>query len=288
MITDFTALLISNSSGSKNLRMLERLGVQWISKSMKVLKTYLVFLMGFAFSQGATAAQEENYIVGNGQGVSSPGYWGGVSNENPAGMIFNESSKVQIGAGSHSEPGWDYQYGSGGILMGNGLLGAGVEYENYGNGKLNWAIAGRFQAINSAFGLSARTTLGGKTFFNLGVILEPLDKFRIGIIVPNLTGTIDSFAAGVTYQLDSMFDLVIDADYSSTASIGHLKPGVTFHYNWLHATAAYGLNYLANSNFILKNGFAIGLGAKVMKSALVSYQFQETADHRLGLTLRFN
>ena len=235
--------------------------------------------------------EEDHFVVSNGQGVSSPSFWNGLKGQNPAGMVFNQETKLQIGAGSYSGG----SLGSAAFLMGNGMLGAGAEFEELiytggsKKGKINWGLAGRLEMIMTTLGFSSHTALqGGGTSYDAGLFIEPSRRFRLGLTLPNINASISTVATGVTYQLDESVEMIVDADYNKNASCGVLKPGLSFHTTKLQATAAYGLRFKGNVDQLLKQGFTAGFGFQLAQSLLISYEYHGVIDHRVGLTLRFN
>lgn len=246
-------------------------------------------------------------MISNGQGISSPNFRSGLAGGNPAGMVFNESSKLQIGAGSYHEnsqigrstdsSGGVFGYGSTTLLMGNGQIGAGLEFQNFINyfkdgtsqGIINWGLGGYLQSIETTFGLSSHTILnGGGTTFDFGMFYEGLPDIRIAFMLPNITKTIQTLAAGVKYSVNDCMEMIVDADYNSTLSLGTLKPGFSFHSDKVHASASYGIRYLGNNSNLLYEGFSAGLGFRVFYPLLVTYEYRGIPDHLLSLTIRFN
>jgi hypothetical protein len=249
-----------------------------------------------AVTAHARGGYEEQFIVSNGNGVSSPSYWNGLQGQNPAGLTANSSMKLQLGAGSLS--GTNNVYGSGGLLIGNGAVAAGAEYLSKSavgsnNGKLNWGLGGRIQSLNTSIGISSHAVAnGGAPTYDIGLIIDPSSKFRFGFMVPNFTSTIDTFAAGIAVGVDNSVDVVVDADYSKSVSGGLVKPGLTFRSQSLQATVAYGVSYASGSTIatssVLNDQLTIGFGAKLGNSMLFSYEYRGVVEHRAGLTIRLN
>jgi len=271
------------------------------------LKNYFIRMLALIFILSVHAyALEENSMVSIGQGISSPSYWGGlIDRENPAGLVLNQTMKVKIGAGGYfgnssatNSAAVSSNYWSGAFILGNGIIGAGLEFQNYNNlfgapgiGVIHWGVGGQIQSISTTFGLSAHTTLeGGETVFDAGVILEPFQKLRIGLMIPNITKALHVFSGGVAYLLNDSIDLDVDADCNLGFSEGTIKPGVGYRYERFHISAAYGLSYLGSVGAFIDRGFIAALGIKIIESSLFSYEYRYIVapEHRLGLTLRFN
>ena len=77
--------------------------------------------------------REDQTMISNGQGVSSPSFWEGLKSQNPAGLSFNQRLKFQAGAaafGSDLNP----IRASGGVLFGSSAIGGGIEYSQFDSG----------------------------------------------------------------------------------------------------------------------------------------------------------
>lgn len=254
---------------------------------------FFAFTILVASSAFAKGGNEDQFIISNGQGISSPSYWNGMEGQNPAGIVLNHSNKAQLGYGSFS--GTKQPYGSGGLILGNGVLAAGVEYLNKSTptstkGQIGWALGGRIEAIHTSFGVSSRMSLvsGSTGTYDVGLMTDLGSSIRFGFMIPNFTDKIETLGAGLTFRMSSIADFVVDADYYTGVSGGMVKPGLTFHSQYLHASVAYGLNYSGKSVTLLADKITAGLGVKIANSLLLSYEYRGVVDHRLGLTLRFN
>jgi len=244
----------------------------------------------FGDEMDPSEVSEEHYVVANGQGISSPSFSDGLFGQNPAGLVLNRSLKLKINGNVGtfeplSLPRGTYTSAS--LLVGNGILGAGVSGGGRPYDSLDWGIAGRVPAIFSTFGLSSHTEFGvTPSLWDTGVLFEPFDAIRVGFMVPHINLSLDSFAGGITYLYNSYFDAVVDIDYDSKYSLGVLKPGITFRNDYVEATAAYGLRYLGKDDALLYSGLSVGIGLKVIEPLLVSYEYGGLVTHRLGVTLR--
>ena len=261
-----------------------------MNKNMIRLGVLSALLGSNAFARGGN---EDQFIISNGQGISSPSFWNGMEGQNPAGIVLNNSNKAQLGFGSFS--GTDQPYGSGGFILGNGVLAAGAEYLSKSSaastkGQIDWALGGRIEAIRTSLGVSSRMSLvsGSAGVYDIGILADVTSSVRFGFMIPNFTGTIDTFGAGLTFLVNQTVDVVVDADYNTTASGGMVKPGLNFHSQNLHASVAYGLNYSGTAVTLLADKITAGLGVKLANSLLFSYEYRGVVEHRLGLTLRFN
>ncbi|MBS1958005.1 MAG: hypothetical protein JST80_00900 [Bdellovibrionales bacterium] len=241
---------------------------------------------------GSGPGREENAMVSNGQGVSSPSFWDGLSGENPAGLTQNQSLKLQGGLASLNSSMSNLKP-SGGLLIGNGLLGAGIEYTTYGGGaainEINWGIGGYLTSISTAFGISGHHVSGSSSgSYDLGVLIDLGSNLRLGGMIPNFTNGLDIVGAGLTYKYSSDIDFVVDGAYSLNHSYGTIKPGLTIHTGTLNLTGAYGIHLTGSTNALLYEDFAAGLGFVLTRTVLIEYEYRGLPQHRIGLTLKLD
>lgn len=256
--------------------------------------TLSLFINSWA-SAAAGGGQEERVLVSNGNGVSSPSFSDGLVGENPAGLAWNQKLKLQVTGAAYNSS-LDPIQGGAGVLLGNGLFGAGLDFSKFTSGPtssagsfLNWGLAGHLRSMHLTLGVSGHHTIpGGSSSYDLGLMYEPSNKFRLGFMAPDFVNEFNVLAAGLTYELDTAAELVVDFDYSLNSKVGVVKPGVTFHAGPFHVTGAYGMNYLGNGESFLSKKFTAGLGFRVTQAVLFSYEYQGISLHRAGLTLRLN
>jgi hypothetical protein len=259
-----------------------------------------LFFTTAAYARGGYSGgsgNETNYMVANGQGVSSPSFWGGVEGENPAGLAWNQRTKIQ-GTLAAFDDSLDTTRGSGGILLGNGQFGAGLEYSGYsgdsaypsGDALLNWGLAGRLTTINTTIGISGHDNIGGisGSSYDVGALIDLSSSLRLGALIPDFTNGLHDVTAGITYMLDPAADIVIDGAYNMQSHESMIKPGLTFRADMLQATAAYGFHANGVDDVFLYHGFTGGIGVRLTESVLIEYEYRVLPEHRLGLTLRFN
>jgi hypothetical protein len=253
----------------------------------------MTMLLSGPFSHAAFDLENRS-IVSNGQGVSSPSFSGGLSGENPAGLISNESFKVfgtlarfEEGAGGNLRP-------AAGFLIGNGVFGAGAQFTRFnefptadGQGEIDWALGGRFGMIS--LGVSGQhTTVVDDPTLNIGVMIE-YSAFRLGIMVLPRFGRgegISVFAAGITTAIRPQFDLVIDSAFDRDFANGSLKPGISFHTSAFQLTGAYGFRLIGTSNIYLKKNFTFGAGVPIGTHFLLGYEYRGLPEHALTLNVR--
>ncbi len=261
----------------------------------------LISLTNVSWARGFSGGsmREDYFMVANGQGISSPSFWNGLSGQNPAGLALNQSLKFQAGVATFDDSTRNAR-GSGALLLGNGLFGAGFEYSEYNAnpypanaGEINWGVAGRFSSINSVFGISARHSWTefpktNASRYNLGILIDVLPGVRFGGIIPDINHGLQRLAGGFTYNFDQNIDFVIDAAYQLRSQNGVAKPGITLRTDRIVTTAAYGVRFAGEQDVILSSKFTAGIGIRFTDNVLVEYEYRGLPQHRLGLTLRLN
>ncbi len=245
--------------------------------------------------------REDNEMIANGQGVSSPSFFGGLNGENPAGLASNQSFKLQGGFAAFNQELSTPTRGSGALLMGNGMLGAGIEYSTFnsspypnGSAEIDWGVAGRFSTLETTIGVSGHqvvaasgTNWSNAGNYDIGALFEPFRTMRVGAMVPNFNHGLRIAAGGITWLLGPRFDFVVDAAYHLLDKAGTIKPGLSIHSNRIQLSAAYGARMLGSEDVFLNTGFTGGIGLKITNALLVEYQYRALPQHWLGLTLRF-
>ena len=238
--------------------------------------------------------REDNFMISNGQGVSSPSYWQGLSQQNPAGLIYNQRLKIQAGGAAFSDNTNNLR-GSAGLFMGNGLIAGGAEYSKYSSGpypsgsaQVNWGLAAKLETAQTTFGISGHhVTPHGGSAYDAGILIDLTPSLRFGGMIPNFTNGLHTVAGGFTAAIDPMVDFVIDAAYQLTDSDGIVKPGLNIHSDILQVSAAYGIRFAGNYDPFLYARFSAGVGLRLADNLLVQYEYRVLPQHLVGVTLRF-
>jgi hypothetical protein len=244
----------------------------------------------------STSMNEENSMVANGQGISSPSFWDGISGANPAGLINNVDLKLQGAAASFDDTTNNLR-GSGGAFAGNGMIAGGLEYSTFNQGPLpsgksqiNGGLAANLSALQTAVGISThRLSDNGGNSYDVGALITLAPQLRVGAMIPDFSNGLQLVAGGFTYAADPSVDFVVDAGYQLRDKNGIVKPGLSIHTNLIQATASYGFRFEGDSDDVLvTTKFSAALGLKLAEKILIEYEYRGLPEHRLGLTLRFN
>lgn len=238
--------------------------------------------------------REDFAIISNGQGISSPSFSGALFGENPAGLVQNQRLKLQAGVGAMDDS-TSVLRARGAVLAGNGSLGAGVGYSQFdsaayatGVGAVHWGLAGTLHALSTSIGLAGRTFSGGTSTYDLGLFFDFIPRTRIGALAKNIGNGLNLIGAGLLFKVDSMVDLVLDADYETRGKQGVVKPGFTLHTDRVDLSIAYGFRYVGTGDVFLYSRMTAGLGIRLFDQVLLQYQYRNQPQHLLGLTMRLN
>ncbi len=264
----------------------------------RFIGVFIVFLAISSLAEARGGGLREEYLmISNGQGVSSPSFWDGLSGENPAGLVNNHSLKIQT-AGATFDDSTKNIHESAALLYGNGLFGAGMEYANFnaspypaGAAQINWGVAGRFSSIHTAFGVSGRhSSISTRSYYDFGALIGLFQRVTMGLQVPDFGGKggPQVVASGFTVMLHPMLDFVVDAAVHLRSHHGTVKPGITLRTDRVMATGAYGLDFAGNTDVLLNSKLTAGLGIKVTEYVFIEYEYRGMPQHRVGLTLRLN
>lgn len=265
------------------------------SARLQLLLLISMTLAASAHARGTGSGREEDSIVSNGQGISSPSFWDGLKGENPAGLTQNTSLKLQGGLAAFNGRSDDSLRYSGGLLIGNGLLGAGIEYTTYngqafaaGSGQINWGIAGYLSSLSTSIGVSGHHVSGSNGgSYDLGAMIDLSSALRLGVLLPGINSGIDIIGAGITYHAGRQLDLVLDSSINLGSGGPNLmfKPGISVHFDSLMLTAAYGFG---DGPGIVSKDLTAGIGLKVSRGLMLGYEYKGEPEHRLGLTLKLD
>jgi hypothetical protein len=256
----------------------------------------VLLVLGMASSEVAhgygSFGMEDQTMISNGQGVSSPSFWEGLKQQNPAGLSYNQRLKFQAGAAAFDND-LNPVRASGGALFGYQSLGGGIEYSQYdsgpyssGSGAIQWGLASRIDALSLRLGVSGHHVSGSSGSYNVGLLFEPAHAVRFGLMIPGVQNGLDVVGAGFTFMLDPAIDLVIDGSLNPSTKDGVVKPGITLHSDRFQVSASYGLRHHGTSDPLLYARFSGAIGIKFTDHVFLEYSYRGLPEHLLGLTLR--
>jgi hypothetical protein len=257
-----------------------------------VLLNVFVLLSGESSHAYGSYGREDQSMVANGQGVSSPSFWEGLKGQNPAGLSFNQRLKFQASAAAFGSD-LDPIRASGGVLFGSSFLGGGVEFSQFdsgpyasGIGAIQWGLGGNLDVLNLRLGVSGRHIKNTAGSYTVGLLFEPVRAIRVGLMVPRAQNGIGVVGAGLTFMLDPAIDVVVDGSLEPSSSHGVVKPGLTFHSHGFQLSASYGFRVRGTTDPLLYARFSGALGLKLSDHIFLEYSYRGLPEHLLGLTLR--
>jgi|GEM_PF-2085744 len=236
--------------------------------------------------------REDQSMISNGQGVSSPSFWEGLKSQNPAGLAYNQRLKFQAGAAGFNSSLKPIR-ASGGVLFGASIFGGGVEYSQFdsgpyasGTGAVQWGLGANVDALRLRLGVNGRHLSGTSGSYTVGLLFEPVRAVRFGLMVPQIQGGVDQLGAGLTFELDPAIDVVVDGAIEPATHRSMVKPGITLHSDRFHVSASYGLRVQGSADVLLYSRFSGAIGIKIADHAFLEYSYRGLPEHLLGLTLR--
>ncbi len=245
-----------------------------------------------AIARGYGGGYEDQMLISNGQGVSSPSFWEGLKHANPAGLSYNQRLKFQGSVASFDDS-LSSVRPSAGILGSVGPLGMGVEYSQFesgpygsGTGAVNWGMASAIDAASLRMGISGHHVNGSAGSYDFGLLFDPSRQVRFGLLLPAVQNGLRNVGAGFTFGLDSTFDLVVDGAMDTKTQDSILKPGVTLHAERFVVSAGYGFHLKGTSDPILYSKLSASIGVRIHDHVLLEYSYRGLPQHLLGLTLR--
>ncbi len=235
---------------------------------------------------------EDSFMVSNGQGVSSPSFWGGLKAENPAGVSYNQRLKLQTAVAAFSDSTSNLR-GSGGVLVGVGPVGAGVEISQFdaspyatSSPAVQWGLATALDSLHLRIGVSGHHLKSSSGSYTFGMIYEPFRILRVGFMVPSAQHGIHDLAGGLSLELDPAIDLVVDASMNATQAAGVVKPGITLRGEHFQVSGGYGYRYRGSVDPVLSSKLSAAVGFKLSDHVLIEYSYKGLPQHLLSLTLR--
>lgn len=243
-------------------------------------------------ASSAHAAESAN-LLSVGAGVSSPSVTSAIG-ENPAGLVNNEGPKL---LGSFFSPSSSFNpLGFGATFYtGNGRVGAGIGYANSGasgtNGGLSFGLAAEITSLKTALGLSGGYGLdsgtGNRTALDLGILINSHGPFRVGVVAYGLTGGVNGYGAGFSYEMNANAKLVLDAATDSTFDGKSIKPGLGITIQDFQMAFGFGMDVGDVGSGMIRNDVSVGLGYAIGRAIHIQFYYNQIAQYFGGLMFRF-
>ncbi|MBL7715951.1 MAG: hypothetical protein JNL01_10845 [Bdellovibrionales bacterium] len=255
------------------------------------MKIKLFAIVALAGSSSAWASENAN-LLSVGAGVSSPSVNTSIG-ENPAGLVNNEAPKFLVAVQSPSTSFNPMGYG-GTFLTGNGRVGAGVGYSNSGaqgsKGGMNFGLAGEITSIKTAIGLAGSYGMDAgpnRAGLDLGLMINSHGPFRVGAVAYGLTGGVDAYGAGLSYEMNANAKLVFDAAADSTFNGTSVKPALGITVQDFQMAVGYGMDVSNGGASVIANGASFALGYAVGRTVHFQFYYNQLAQIYAGLMFRF-
>lgn len=230
------------------------------------MKTILLFLLA-AFSSIAMAEKMENsYALSGAGGIASPSYSMAVF-QNPAGISYIPKFNINFSGGANSS--FQNPIIGGGLMYGGGnwgIVGGLQDAVTPGTQSLYFGLAGEITAIKTSLGVSGTYGINpsGGLNLNAGILITPVDKFRLGFTAFGLNNSISELGAGLNINLSQAFSFMVDASSNTSLSNINFCPGLTVADQNIGATLGYGFGNA--SSLQIMTGFSAGAFAALGKT----------------------
>lgn len=226
---------------------------------MEKLTVIIASLIIMLNTSSALAGRSRKPDIFSAGGIASPGGHSAIFT-NPAGFVYLTGFSINLGAGSvnndFSSPTveGDLYYGKPGFGLGFGTFGglhsSDPEFAHYGTGFY-------FNSLKTAIGvngISSMSPLGSSNVFNVGVLINPAGRGRVGLTVRDVGGGIAELGAGVAYDIAHGLTILSDATMTKQFTQIAIKPGIEISGAMAALTVSYGLS-LNNGNSGDSSGF---------------------------------
>ena len=261
-------------------------------KPTLVLASFLAVVFSHFASARGYSGWENQAMIANGQGVSSPSFWEGLKSQNPAGLAQNQRLKFQAATATFDDTTHNLR-GSAALLGGEGPVGFGLEYSQFDSvpyapstHDISGGLALRLDAIHTDFGITGHFVNGSSGSYNFGFLFDPGHRVRFGLMGTGVQNGFHDLGAGLTFEIDPAIDLVVDSSYNLSSKDSVVKPGITLHAARFEISAAYGFNAHGTSEPLLYTKFSAAIGIELADHVLLEYSYRGLPQHMLGLTIR--
>ena len=211
--------------------------------------------------------------------------------QNPAGFTRNTDGKISGGfftAGSSLSP---FNYGLG-YFTGNGSVGGALSIggrtgDSSTVNNIRLGLAAEFPSAKFSLGFTGTYLLESKTTDgNVGLIFNPAGELRVGVVAYGVSGSPDTYGAGIAYDASSSATIAVDAGADSRMRALALKPALAIRTGDLHLTAGYGFTLDDAAAGAISEGFCAGFGYALDQKLFFAATLRQAYHYRFELTLR--
>ena len=255
-----------------------------------VIAALILATSSSAWARGYGAGGDHSITIG--AGYSSPSDTTAID-ENPAGLTFVTKPRL-TGAGSTQDKNFNPWTGTGGIFVGNGMVGAGAEVNHLvKNGApyyVEGALAAAIEPLSTAFGVTCGGATDNSIAFtcnNIGVMITPASNFRIGATGFNLINSSDVkyYGFGMSAPLNASSTISVDGSMDSHGNGTMVEPALGISVQALQLMVGYGASLDNKSQIGIRQGTQAGLGLKLGTQMHIEAYYNHLAKYYLALTL---
>lgn len=262
--------------------------------SILLLIAFLLASSPRAFAYGNYSSNNDNseYALSTGAGIASPGATASLF-ENPAGLIYNASTKFE-GFASSGDSNLSPANLGGLAFLGNGSVGASIGAQTStasGSGAvLDYGLAATIPSSDISIGLGGtyQLTYGSSDAWglNAGALFNAHGSTRFGATVYDLTNGVSGFGAGAAFDLSPDATFAIDGGADKNFNGKTLTPGLQVRVAPVELMFSYGIDIDNNGASPIPRGTTLGLGVRVTDTIHLIGYYNELDTYFLALTAR--
>lgn len=291
----------------------------------KILRTAAFTAIGLTAALTAIAAQAQDYaftsygrgvftknsseklrIVSVGGAVSTPSETP-VNGENPAGLVFNSEPKVTASIETHPKKTYGLMGNAYNFFTGNRLVGGRIGARTYSNSSdsggsisyFDFGLATYSEYMNIALGLdgyyrfrkqgtipAAQEEKAWAT--NVGMIINPMGVFRLGLTGFGIGQGIEAVGAGVSGDVNQYSTLGVDASTAGSGGALTVKPSIAILASPFMITYGYGVRFGdVNASAGIPKGNTLGVGFQLSQSLRIQGSYNQHSLYYLSAAISF-
>ena len=232
----------------------------------------VIFLSTTSYALSYRSSEKEARDLALAAGITAPSAISAVY-QNPAGLMFTKvttlAAHVEYVDETFSSPGF-----GGAVLVGDGSYGAALGYQS-GPSRGTFGLGVRSPEVNMSLGLIGTKDFdtGGATRFNLGVLIDPVEKLHVGLTYKDFLHSTREYGFGLGYDFAATFSVALDVAASRDFSAIWGCPGIIMRGANAALTLAYGFALKANSAAVTQIGEGAIIGGAFRPASQFNIEF---------------
>ena len=251
-------------------------------------------------------SSEKMRIISVGGAVSTPSETP-VNGENPAGLVFNGGPKVTASIETHPKKIYGLLGNAYGFFTGNRLVGGRIGARTYSNSNdssgaisyFDFGLATYSEYMNIAFGLDGyyRFRRQGTVSIsqeekawatNLGMIINPMGVFRLGLTGYGIGQGIEAVGAGVSGDVNQYSTIGVDASTAGSGGALTVKPSIAILAAPFMITYGYGVRFGdENATAGIPKGNTLGIGFQLSQALRIQGSYNQHSLYYLNAAISF-